>query len=214
MIDLLLPCLDEAAALPYVLGRIPDGMHAIVIDNGSTDGSAQLARSLGATVVGCATPGYGAACHAGLLASRADIVVFCDCDASIDPQELIALIDLVAHRGVDLAVGRRRPVSRTAWPAHARIPNTVLSALLRRRGIPVHDIAPVRVGRREALLHLGVQDRRSGYPLEVLVRAAEAGWTIQELPIPYRPREGRSKVTGTARGTLRAVHDMGQVLRG
>src|SRR6201986_4523177 len=93
MTDIVLPCLDEAEALPWVLARVPPGMHAIVVDNGSVDGSPEIARSLGAEVVRCERRGYGAACHAGLEAATADLVAFCDCDASID---LSAIADFAA----------------------------------------------------------------------------------------------------------------------
>ncbi|MGW4569229.1 glycosyltransferase, partial [Streptomyces sp. NPDC004561] len=91
-VDVVLPCLDEAEALPWVLGRIPAGWRALVVDNGSTDGSAEIARALGATVVHEPRRGFGAACHAGLAAATADIVCFCDCDASLDPSLLTAFV--------------------------------------------------------------------------------------------------------------------------
>uniref|UniRef100_UPI000A98EE47 glycosyltransferase family 2 protein n=1 Tax=Streptomyces acidiscabies TaxID=42234 RepID=UPI000A98EE47 len=84
-VDVVLPCLDEAEALPWVLERIPSGWRAIVVDNGSTDGSPDIARALGAHVVHESRRGFGAACHAGLTAATADVVCFCDCDASLDP---------------------------------------------------------------------------------------------------------------------------------
>jgi dTDP-L-rhamnose 4-epimerase len=100
-----------------------------------------------------------------------------------------------------------------AWPLHARIGNRVLAAELRRRiQVPVHDLGPMRAARRETLLALALEDRRFGYPLEMVVRAAEAGWRIQETAVPYYPRTGKSKVTGTVRGTARAVRDMRRVL--
>jgi hypothetical protein len=114
----------------------------------------------------------------------------------------------------DLAAGRRIP-ARGAWPWHARAGNAVLAALLRRRGVAVHDIAPMRAARRTALLDLGIRDRAFGYPLELLLRAGAAGWRILELPVAYRPRAAgtRSKVSGSVRGTLRAARDMAGVLR-
>ncbi|WP_435059803.1 glycosyltransferase family 2 protein [Streptomyces sp. bgisy060] len=211
--DVVLPCLDEAEALPWVLARIPAGWRAIVVDNGSTDGSAALAADLGATVVHEPRRGFGSACHAGLLASDAEFVCFCDCDASLDPGLLPDLSRSVADGSADLVLGRRRPTERGAWPAHARAGNLALSRLLRRRtGLVLHDLGPMRVARREALLSLDLTDRRSGYPLQMVVRAADAGWRVREVDVPYRPRSGRSKVTGTWRGTWQAVHDMRRVL--
>ncbi|MFG2981758.1 glycosyltransferase family 2 protein [Streptomyces sp. NPDC048258] len=167
--DLVLPCLDEAEALPWVLARVPGGWRAIVVDNGSTDGSADIARRLGATVVHETRRGFGAACHAGLLAARAELVCFCDCDASMDPGLLAPMAGRVAAGRTDLLLGRRRPQGRGAWPAHARAGNFALARMLRRRtGLRLHDLGPMRVARREALLGLELTDRRSGYPLQTL----------------------------------------------
>ena len=210
---MILPCLDEAEALPWVLRRLPAGMRAIVVDNGSQDGSAELAAALGATVLRCERRGYGAACHTGLEAATAELVAFCDCDASIDPAVLAEFAEPVRGGSADLVIGRRRPRSRAAWPAHARLANRVLAGRIRRlTGVPVHDIGPLRVARRADLLALEQRDRRSGYPLETVLLAARAGWRIVERDIDYRPRAGRSKVTGTVRGTVRAVRDMSGVL--
>src|SRR3954454_21186113 len=111
-------------------------------------------------------------------------------------------------------LGARRPVGRSAWPVHARAANAVLALELRRRtGVPLRDLGPMRAARREPLLALGIRDRRFGWPLEMVLRAAAAGWTIAEVPVDYHPRDGRSKITGTVRGTVRAVRDMTAVLR-
>lgn len=212
-VDVVLPCLNEAAALPWVLGRLPDGVRAIVVDNGSTDGSADIARAHGATVVHEERRGFGAAAHAGLLAATAPIVAFCDADASMDPQDLHRVVDPIEAGDADLVLGRRRPTSRGAWPVHARFANRVLAWLMRRATqIPLHDLGPMRAGRRESLLELDLQDRRSGYPLEMVLRASERGWRIREVDAPYSPRVGRSKVTGTIRGTITAVRDMSRLL--
>lgn len=212
-VDVVLPCLNEAEALPWVLARIPEGWRALVVDNGSTDGSAEIARALGARVVVEPRRGFGAACHAGLTAATADVVCFCDCDASLDPALLVPFADEVRSGARDLVLGRRRPVGRGAWPAHARAGNLALARLLRRRtGLRLHDLGPLRAARREPLLALGLTDRRSGYPLQMVVRAADAGWRIAEHDVPYLPRSGVSKVTGTWRGTWQAVRDMSRVL--
>jgi glycosyltransferase involved in cell wall biosynthesis len=161
MIDVILPCLNEAAALPWVLERMPAGFRPIVADNGSTDGSAQLAARRGAA---------------------------------------------------DLVLGRRLTREWGAWPVHARIANKVLAAEVRHRtGARLRDLGPMRAARREQLLALGLADRRFGYPLEQVMKAAAAGWRIQEVGVPYHPRSGRSKVTGTVGGTLRTVRDMRRV---
>jgi glycosyltransferase involved in cell wall biosynthesis len=212
-VDLILPCLDEAAALPWVLTRLPAGVRAVVVDNGSTDGSAEIAARLGALVVPCEVRGYGAACHAGLEASTAAVVAFLDADASLDPRQLVRVTAPVLSGQIDLMLGRRRPVSSSVWPWHLRLANAELSRRVRRRtGVQLKDLGPMRAARREALLGLDLHDRRSGYPLETVVKAADAGWRIAEVDVDYLPRSGRSKVTGTPLGAARAVLDMSKVL--
>jgi glycosyltransferase involved in cell wall biosynthesis len=213
--DVVFPCLNEAGALPQVLTRLPAGYRAIVADNGSTDGSARIATDHGATVVTVPQRGFGAAAHAGLEAATADVVCFCDADASMDPAQLPLVADPGPAGEPDGVVGRRRPTHRSAWPLHARVANTALGLMLRRRtGRALHDLGPMRAGRREALLALGITDRRFGYPLEMVTRAADAGWRILEVDVDYAPRaEGtKSKVTGTVRGTVRTINDMRKVL--
>nr|WP_051389376.1 glycosyltransferase family 2 protein [Arthrobacter sp. 35W] len=208
LVDVVLPCLNERAALPQVLASLPPGYRAIVVDNGSTDGSGPLAAALGAVVVLEPRRGFGAAAHAGLLAATAEYVAFCDCDGSLDPAGLAPMLKLVRSGSADLVLGARRPV-RGAWPLHARLANTVLGWRLRRlTGIPVTDLGPLRLARRSALLGLDLTDRRSGYPLEMFLKAHRAGWRVAEIPVAYAPRVGKSKVTGTLRGTLTAVKDM------
>lgn len=214
MVDLVLPVLNEAEALPWVLSRVPAGYRPIVVDNGSDDGSAAIAARLGAQVVTEPRPGFGAACHAGLLAARADVICFMDCDGSFDPCSLPAVVDPVDDGERDLMLGARVPSATGAWPLHAQLANRVLAAEVRRRsGVALRDIGPMRAANRTALLQLGVRDRRFGWPLELVVRAAADGWRIGEVQVAYHPRHGgRSKVTGSLRGTLRTVRDMAAVL--
>ena len=210
MPDVILPVLDEREALPWVLGRMPPGYEPIVVDNGSSDGSGTLAARLGARVVWEGVRGFGAACHTGLVAATADVVCFMDCDGSLDPAELPAVADPVAQRAADLVLGARRG----SWPRYAWLANRVLAFELRRRtGARLTDLGPMRAARREALLALGIRDRRFGWPLEMVLRAAAEGWAVREVAVAYRPRTGRSKVTGTVRGTTRAIRDMAAVLR-
>jgi glycosyltransferase involved in cell wall biosynthesis len=190
---------------------MPDGYRAIVVDNGSTDGSARIAAELGALVVPEPRRGFGAACHAGLAAATAPVVCFCDCDASLDPRQLPRVAEPVLAGESDLVLGRRIPVAAGAWPPHARFANRLLAYRLRRAGVNVRDLGPMRAARRTALLGLGVADRRSGYPLETVLEAARAGWRITETEVDYAPRTGRSKVTGTLAGTVQAVRDMNRV---
>ena len=209
----MLPCLDEAAALPSAFAALPPGWPVLVVDNGSTDDTAEVARNLGARVVVEPRRGYGAAVHTGLRNARADLVAVLDGDGSLDAAILPSLADAVRAGRADLAVGRRVPTGPGVWPWHARAGNALVAGLLRSRGVPVHDIAPIRVARREALLELGVADRAFGYPLELLLRTGRADWRIEELPVRYARRAGgRSKVTGSVTGTARAVRDMGALL--
>lgn len=212
--DVILPCLDEAVALPRVLARLPSGYRAIVADNGSTDGTPEVAAAHGAVVVHEPRRGYGAAVQAGLAAARREVVAVLDADGSLDPRELPAMVAAVAAGEADMVVGRRVPSGRRAWPWHARAGNALLAAVLRRRGVPVHDIGPIRVAHRTRLLALGATHPASGYPLELLLRAGAAGWRLREVDVAYHPRlGGRSKVSGSVRGTLRAVRDMTGALR-
>ncbi|MFJ3380161.1 glycosyltransferase family 2 protein [Curtobacterium sp. NPDC090217] len=213
-VDVILPCLDEADALPTVIGRLPDGYRAIVVDNGSTDGSADIARALGALVVTESRRGFGSACAAGVEAATAEYVAFCDADASMDPAELPPLVRRVAEGRTDLALGRRVPTTPGAWAPHARFANRVLAVLMHRAtGYRLRDLGPMRVMRREDLVALDLQDRRSGYPLEMVLAAHAAGWRVDESDIGYAQRVGDSKVTGTLRGTINAVRDMTRLLR-
>jgi glycosyltransferase involved in cell wall biosynthesis len=214
VIDVVLPALDEAEALAWVLPRFPAGYRAIVVDNGSTDTTAEVARDLGAAVVAEPQRGFGAACWAGLQATSSEVVCFCDADASLDPEDFPLVCDPVLQDEADLVLGRRRPIESGAWSPHARLANRALGQMVRRHaGVRLHDLGPMRAARRTRLLALGLEDRRFGWPLEMVLRAAGAGWRIAEVDVPYRPRTGRSKVTGTVRGTMRTVRDMRSILR-
>jgi glycosyltransferase involved in cell wall biosynthesis len=213
MPDVILPALDEAEALPGVLAAIPPGYTPIVVDNGSSDGTGPLAKRLGARVVREERRGFGAACATGLEASTADVVCFLDCDGSLDPRQLPRVADPVIAGEAELVLGARQ-AARGAWPLHARAANRLLAFELRRRaGLELRDLGPMRAARREDLLALEIRDRRFGWPLEMVLRAAGRGWRVEETPVDYLPRVGRSKVTGTVRGTARAIADMTRVMR-
>jgi glycosyltransferase involved in cell wall biosynthesis len=212
VVTVVLPCLNEEESLPAVLAAIPAGYRALVVDNNSTDDTAGVAGRHGAEVVAEPRPGYGSAVHAGVVAATTPIVAVIDADGSMDAGDLPRLV--AALEDADLVIGRRRPVPGLRWPWVARVGTVVMSWRLRtRHGLPVHDIAPMRVARREALLNLGIVDRRSGYPLELLVRAAAAGWRVLELDISYGPRTGgKSKVSGSLRGSITAILDFWKVI--
>lgn len=212
-VTVVLPCLNEAESLPGVLAAMPAGYRPLVVDNNSTDATAQVAHRLGADVVTEKRPGYGAAVHAGVVAATTPVVAVIDADGSLDPGDLPALVEELDH-GADMAIGRRRAVQGLKWPWHARLGTAAVCWRLRQRhGLPVHDIAPMRVAHRQPLIDLGVEDRRSGYPLELLVRAAAAGWRVVERDVDYGPRTGgRSKVSGSLRGSAVAALDFWRVI--
>ena len=213
LVTVVLPCLNEAESLPGVLAAIPDGYRPLVVDNNSTDDTAEVASRHGADVVAEQRPGYGSAVQAGVVAATTPIVAVIDADGSLDVRDLPALVDEL-ERGADMAIGRRRPVPGVRWPWHARLGTAAVCWRLRtRHGVPVHDIAPMRVARREALLALGVTDRRSGYPVELMVRAGQAGWRVVERDVAYGPRTGgKSKVSGSLRGSFIAALDFWRVI--
>lgn len=213
-LEVILPVLDEADAIPGVLAAMPPGFLALVVDNGSTDGSAEVAARCGARVVHEPRRGFGAACFTGLEAARSEVVCFMDGDGSLDPAQLPRVAGPVVHGDADMCLGAR-VAAAGAWPWHARLANRALAFEVRRRcAVQLSDLGPMRAARREALLGLGLRDRGFGWPLEMVLSAAAAGWRITEVQVSYGQRAGgRSKVTGSARGTVRAMRDMGALLR-
>ena len=214
--DVILPVLNEREALPWVLERMPDGYAPLVVDNGSTDGSGELAASLGARVVRRADArvrrrvlrradrGRRATSCASWTATRPSIRA--SCRRVADP----------------VRDGTRRPDARRA-PARPRAARGRCTPGRRTRcsrsscggarKVPLRDLGPMRAARREALLDLGIRTAASAGRWRWCCAPPAAGWTIREVGVAYHPREGRSKVTGTVRGTVRAVQDMTRVLR-
>jgi glycosyltransferase involved in cell wall biosynthesis len=211
--DVILPVLNEASAIPAVLRALPAGFEPLIVDNASTDGSARVARTHGARVVSEPQRGFGAACWRGLLHATSEVVCFMDCDGSLEGADLVRVAAPVRVGDADLVLGARQP-SPGSWPRHARLANRYLARRVRvRTGLHLTDLGPMRAARRADLLALGIRDRRFGWPLEMLLLAAGAGWRVEEVPVAYTPRIGRSKVTGTLLGTARAVSDMAAALR-
>lgn len=209
-IIVIIPVLNEEAALPAVLADIPrDLVHEIVVvDNGSRDRSAEVARTGGARVVHEPHRGYGAACLAGIAATAgADVLVFLDGDHSDHPEDLRQLLPPVLAGEADMVIGSRMidPTSRAAMMPQARFGNRLATVLMRLCfGIRCTDLGPFRVIRRSSLLALGMRDRDFGWTVEMQLRAKLAGLRVRELPVRYRKRIGHSKITGTLSGTLRA----------
>ncbi|MEV5649496.1 glycosyltransferase family 2 protein [Nocardia sp. NPDC052254] len=210
-LTVVIPCRNEAGALPAVLSAVPRGYRVVVVDNGSTDATAEVARAAGATVVTESVPGYGSAVQAGIAATATELVAVLDGDGSMAPGELPLLVAELGP-GVTMVAGRRRPI-RGAWPWHARFGNWLLARWLRHRyALPVHDLAAMRVIRRAELVALGPLHPRSGYPLALLAGAARAEWRVVECDVSYRPRtHGVSKVSGSILGTVRAARDFWSV---
>jgi glycosyltransferase involved in cell wall biosynthesis len=215
-VTVVLPALDEAAALPSALASFPAGVDLVVVDNGSSDGTAAVAAALGARVVREPRRGFGAACWAGVQASpRAQVIAFADADGSFDGADLPAVAGPVLRREADLVLGsrvrgRREPgaLSRLAL-AENRVLGLACGLLFRVR---LSDLGPFRALRRDTLLGLGVADRGQGWPLEMVGRAALAGLRVVEVPVRYRRRAGgASKVGGSLRGSLRAGGHMAAV---
>jgi glycosyltransferase involved in cell wall biosynthesis len=216
-VTVILPALNEAAALPVALASFPPEVDLLVVDNGSTDQTAAVAAAHGARVVHEPRRGFGAACWAGVEAAPGEVVVFADADGSFDGSDLPAVAGPVLRGEADLVVGsrmaRREP---GAMSALAVVENRVLGLTCRVLfGVPLSDLGPFRAIRREVLLALGMTDRGSGWPLEMLGRAGRVGLRVVEVPVRYRSRAGgRSKVSGSVRGTVRAVIAMTMVTLG
>jgi glycosyltransferase involved in cell wall biosynthesis len=213
-VTVILPALNEAAALPTTLVTFPREVDLLVVDNGSTDQTAAVAAAHGAQVVHEPRRGFGAACWAGVKAAPGEVLVFADADGSFDGADLPAVAGPVLAGETDLVVGsrmaRREP---GAMSALAVLENRLLGLACRLLfGVALSDLGPFRAIRRDRLLALGMTDRGSGWPLEMIGRAGGAGLRVAEVPVRYRPRAGgRSKVSGSVRGTLRAVTAMAAV---
>jgi glycosyltransferase involved in cell wall biosynthesis len=208
-VGVVIPALDEAAAIGQVIRAVPRTVvdDLIVVDNGSRDRTADVARAAGARVVVEPRRGYGAACWAGVqaLTPAVAVVVFLDGDGSQDPAELPRVAGPVVAGEADLVLGARR-FDGGDHPRHAVLGTRAVALVLRWRfGLRLRDLGPFRAIRRDALLALGLRDRSFGWPVEMVARAARAGLRIAEVDVSQRPRlGGRSKVSGTLAGSLRA----------
>jgi glycosyltransferase involved in cell wall biosynthesis len=225
-VHVIIPALDEEEAIGGVVSDVlrQPVRSVIVVDNGSSDRTGEVARSAGARVVTEPHRGYGAACLAGIAALPldTDLVVFIDGDASDDPSELPSLIDPIVRDEADLVVGSRHlgRAERGALTLPQRVGNRIASTWLRRRfGMHATDLGPFRAIRAPALAGLAMGDRGYGWTVEMQIRAARAGLRYAEVPVSYRRRIGQSKISGTLRGVagastkilgLLALHDLGR----
>ncbi len=215
VVDVVIPCLDEERSVGEAVRRLPRPLvrRVIVVDNASRDRSAEVARAAGAEVVFEARRGYGSACAAGVAALGADpadapdMVVFMDADLSDDPTELPILVRPIADGVADLVIGSRTrgQSEKGALLPQARVGNAVACTLLYwLYGVRATDLGPFRAIRWDVLTALGLRDRGYGWTVEMQARAARAGYRTAEVSVRYRRRVGRSKITGTVRGTLGA----------
>ena len=209
----IVPALDEEKSLPRLFPRLPgwlDGL--VVVDNGSMDATAEIARSRGALVVSESRRGYGAACQRGVATvlpavGADDVIVFLDADGSDDPAEMASLVDPVLFDGVALAVGCR--AGRARMLVHQRVGTAFVAALLSFGfGVRVSDLGPFRAIRAGVLASLGMRDHGYGWTAEMQARALRFGWETREVPVSWRPGEGPSKVSGSWQGSLRAGRDL------
>jgi len=208
----IIPALDEEGSIGQVVAAVPrDAVsEVIVVDNGSADRTAEVARRHGAVVVREPRRGYGAACYAGVIAAAgADLLVFLDGDRSDVPEEMPLILGPILRGEADLVIGSRLTGRREpgAMPPHAVFGNRLASRVLRALyGVRITDLGSFRAIRRQALLDLGMQERTFGWPVEMIAKAARRGHRIVEVPVSYRRRIGRSKVAGTVKGSILAAY--------
>jgi glycosyltransferase involved in cell wall biosynthesis len=212
-ISVVIPTLNEEDAIGEVVGAVPaDRVHEIiVVDNGSTDNTRKNATIAGARVVLESRRGYGAACLAGAKAAAADIIVFLDGDRSDDPAQLETIAGPVVADRADLVIGSRLKgvLAKGAMPLHGRLGNRFMVSLLGLLyGVEITDIGSFRAIKAQTLFDLNMEQMTYGWPVEMVVKAARKGLRLQSVPIHYRKRIGRSKVTGTLKGTILATYYM------
>ncbi len=216
----VIPARDEEQSIAKVIAALPRSavQQVIVVDNGSTDDTAAVARAAGALVVSEPRPGYGRACAAGVAAANgADVLLFLDGDYSDFPEEAPRVLEPILSGAADLVIGSRRRERREpgALPPHQLFGNWLVSRLMRLLyGLRITDLGPFRAIRAELLGDLGMREMTYGWPTEMMVKAARRGARVVEVPVSYRRRIGQSKISGTVRGSVLATyHILGVTVR-
>lgn len=209
-VSVIIPAFNEESSIGLVLNALPkESIHEIiVVDNGSTDATARVAREFGVRVVEEKRKGYGSACLKGISElNQPDIVVFLDGDYSDFPEEITQLVQPIASGDKDFVLGSRMilPESRAALLPQARYGNKLAVFLMRLFfGVRYTDLGPFRAIRYESLLRIGMQDTNFGWTVEMQIKAVQQKLRILEIPVHYRERVGVSKITGTFSGTVKA----------
>jgi glycosyltransferase involved in cell wall biosynthesis len=209
-VSVIIPTHNEAQAIGRVLADLPSDLvtEVIVVDSDSTDGTPDLARSLGAEVIQEPCRGYGRACLTGLAnAKHPDVVVFLDGDYSDRPSELPILLAPIVEGRADITLGSRLQDRRSAaaLPWHQVLGNRLAASLIRLLyGLKISDLGPFRAARAEVLRALALEQTTYGWAVEMILKGALAGFRVVEVPVSYHPRIGKSKISGTLKGTIGA----------
>jgi glycosyltransferase involved in cell wall biosynthesis len=210
-ISVIIPTYNEAEAIGRVLADLPRDVatEVIVVDSNSTDGTSEIAVRMGARVFQEPRRGYGRACLTGLAnAQSPDVVVFLDGDYSDRPSELPLLVAPIIEGRADITIGSRLGSGRNsrALPWHQTFGNRLAAAMIRLLyGVKISDLGPFRAGRAEVLRALMLEETTYGWAVEIILKGAIAGFRIVEVPVSYHPRIGKSKISGTIKGTLGAA---------
>jgi glycosyltransferase involved in cell wall biosynthesis len=210
-VSVIIPTRNEAQAIGRVIGDLPAGLvtEVIVVDNNSTDGTPEIAARMGARVINEPRRGYGQACLTGLAgASAPDVVVFLDGDYSDRPAELPLLLAPIVEGQADISIGSRLAGPRTpgALPWHAKFGNWLAASLITKLyGLKISDIGPFRAARADVLRAVELEETTYGWAVELILKGATQGFRVVEIPVSYHPRIGKSKISGTVRGTVGAA---------
>jgi len=209
-VSVIIPTHNEAGAIERVLADLPSDLatEVLVVDSNSTDGTPQIAASMGARVIEEPRRGYGRACLTGLAAaSSPDIVVFLDGDYSDRPAELPILLAPILDGSADITLGARlhSQNSAEALPWHQAFGNRLAASLIRfLYKVDISDLGPFRAGRADVLRALALEEPTYGWAVEMILKGALAGYRVVEIPVSYYPRIGKSKISGTLKGTIGA----------